>query len=595
MNSPTIEATNLVDPIVRAYKALNNEYRHFFEFGLEDYLHDQVNKYYFANTFLHRGEKIVFLKYYFSVKAVYKKQSYTFKNIKAVFTKYNFIIINGIAGSGKSTLTKFIFLNSIIESYKIPILIELRHLNEFDGDLEKLIISKILNTSLEPSESIAKRTLKKGEFLFLLDGYDEIYSNKKQKVNKQIDLFIDSYSKNKFVLTTRPGSGIEGFGRFFNFSVSPLTENEIAQYVTLMVENPERQTRIISSINDPLNDNYKEFLSNPLLLSMFILAFESHPEIPSKKAAFYSNVFDTLYSKHDGITKNSFPREKKTKLQREDFQQILELFSYLSFTDGQYSFTFEYFSKIIEIVKKKYKYSTLEIEDLLYDLETSISIFLRDGFEYRFPHRSIQEYFAAKFVSNISFEKKERGYNKLLKSEASLSNDNRLNIFALCNEIDKYSFLKYFIIPELKIIKEKLEQPKTDEDIILDFFKIIPPSIILDEEMTSDVFQLYREINFNTTLIDFNDFYDYLPYHLFIDETAKQASLHEIFQDQYVNWQFRHYIGISFEQSPILNFFKNNNFMAVIVHFYELLSSKILELENATKDELDSLDDILAN
>src|SRR5690606_34896150 len=270
------------------------------EIGLSDYLYSQTHKYYFTNTFLHRSEKVKFNDIYYPIKANYKNLTTDFGNLNDLFENYNNITIVGSAGSGKTTLIKHIFLQTITDKSKIPILIELRNLNDFKGDLEMLISEKILKSKVKPSDAIFKRTLESGNFLFLLDGYDEIFSEKKQDINRQIELFVDSYSKNNFLITTRPGSGIESFARFYDFKVCPLDNNDVIGFISKIVEEGEREERIKKLVLDPKNMNYYEFLRNPLLLSMFIMAFENHPEIPKRKSAFYRNVFDTLYSRHDG-------------------------------------------------------------------------------------------------------------------------------------------------------------------------------------------------------------------------------------------------------------------------------------------------------
>ncbi|WP_289660935.1 NACHT domain-containing protein [Flavobacterium panacagri] len=219
------------------------------------------------------------------------------------------------------------------------------------------------------------------------------------EINRQIDLFIDSYSKNSFLITTRPGSGAENFSRFHDFFVEPLTKYDVEGFIKKIVESQERRQRIIEIIKEQKNSAYLHYLKNPLLLSMFIVAFESHPEIPSRKSSFYRNVFDTLYSKHDGITKNSFPREKLTKFEREDFERILNVFSYLTLIEGKIVFTNEFLTdKLADVIK--YLDIKCNIENLIYDLVTPISIIVKDGFEYNFPHRSIQEYFAASLYQN---------------------------------------------------------------------------------------------------------------------------------------------------------------------------------------------------
>jgi predicted NACHT family NTPase len=426
-----LEVTNLITPIINSYNI--------FDIGVSEYLHDQTEKYYFTNTFIHRSDKVRFYDIYYPIKATYKALTTDFEDLQGIFEEYKKITIVGSAGSGKTTLIKHIFLHTIKTTNKIPILIELRNLNDYNGDFEKLICEKVVKTNLKPTDDIFKRTLQSGKFLFLLDGYDEIFSNRKQEINRQIDLFIDAYSNNNFLITTRPGSGVEGFPRFYDFKVDDLNNNDVEGFIEKIVEDKDRRNRIINIVADPKNRNYFEYLRNPLLLSMFIMAFENHPEIPKKKSSFYRNVFDTLYSKHDGITKGSWPREKLTKLERDDFEKILNIFSYLTLSEGQYTFTEEYLTDTFKKVKKSTDYN-FDIQNLIYDLRTTISIMTLDGFEYSFPHRSLQEYFTAQFIGTLPTDKKEKAYNNLFRILEKSSTDPSFNLWSICNELDFIDF-----------------------------------------------------------------------------------------------------------------------------------------------------------
>lgn len=507
--TPNIEVTSLIKPIIDGFKALSDEWDNFFEIGLSDYLYSQTDKYYFTNTFLHRSEKVRFKDIYFPVKASYKKLTSDFTNVDDIFSEYNNITIIGSAGSGKTTLIKHIFLQAIYSQKKIPILIELRNLNDYKGDFEKLITEKILKSKVKPSDSIFKRTLESGKFLFLLDGYDEIFSDKKQEINRQIELFVDSYSKNNFLITTRPGSGIESFPRFYDFKVCSLDDEDVIGFISKIVDEGEKRERVKQIVLDPKNKNYYEFLRNPLLLSMFIMAFENHPEIPKRKSAFYRNVFDTLYSKHDGITKNSFPREKLTKLQRDDFEDILSIFSYLTLIEGQYSFTHEYLTDILSRVKSSTDYDYV-IENMIYDLRTSISILILDGFEYLFPHRSIQEYFTAFFITKLPTDKKHKAYKNLSNVLEESSTDYSFNFWSLCYEMDETVFLSNFLLPQLKKTHKLLENKKGRE-LLNSYFEIINPTILIGDfdKKGEQKIRIFRRASFQSAILDFCDIYSF--------------------------------------------------------------------------------------
>ena len=592
--TPNIEVTSLIKPIIDGFRAMNNEWDNFFEIGLFDYLQSQTEKYYFTNTFLHRSEKVRFNEIYYPIKANYKNLTTDFEDLDEIFSEYKKITIVGSAGSGKTTLLKQIFLQTIFNWDRIPILIELRNLNEYNGDFEKLLTEKILKSKVKPSDGIFKRTLESGKFLFLLDGYDEIFSNKKQEINRQIEMFVDSYSNNYFLITTRPGSGIESFPRFYDFNVCELDDEDVIGFISKIVDEGERTERIKKIVLDPKNQNYYEFLRNPLLLSMFIMAFENHPEIPEKKSAFYRNVFDTLYSRHDGITKNSFPREKLTKLQRDDFEEILSIFSYLTLIEGQYSFTFEYLSDILGKVRSSTDYDYI-IEDLIYDLRTSISILILDGFEYFFPHRSMQEYFTAVFINELPTDKKHKAYKNLSKVLEESSTDYSFNFWNLCYEMDETVFLSNFLIPQLKKIYRKIEN-KEDRDLLDSYFKIIRPTIIKgDFERKGEVkLRIFRHANFSNSFMQFCDVYDFDKIWKFPENNKCHKEFFEVYRKLKKN--SKHPKGRSLElinNDEMIEFLLENGILEDIESIRKKIEDKIIELELAVKRKKSNIDDLL--
>ncbi len=444
-----LESTNLINPIIKLFEKIGNEWDNSFKNGLSEYLHSQTEKYYLTNTFLYLNEKVKFYDIYYPIKAKYKELSTDFiEDFEDVLINYKNIALIGIAGCGKTTLIRHIFLNSILTKNKIPILIELRNLNTFSGTLESLILEKVLKTKTKPSEEIFKRTLNSGKYVFLLDGFDEIFSEKRVEIVRQIELFIDSNSGNNFIISSRPGSNVENFPRFYPFTVEELTSRDIVKFVNINVKIEETNKRILEVINENKNADYKNYLKNPLLLSMFILAIYSHPEIPSRKNIFYKNVFDTLYSRHDAHTKNSFLREKFAKLEREDYEVILEKFSFIASIEGKFEFSEEYLTEVFYRIKLQSNYS-YKIDDLIKDYKSQISILLQDGFIFTFPHRSMQEYFMARFVSKLP-EKSKIDFYKKLKIISKNSNDNQNNFFLMCEELDKIALYKYHVIPLLK-------------------------------------------------------------------------------------------------------------------------------------------------
>lgn len=591
-----IEVTSLITPILDGLKFANAEVKALLEIGIPEYLQNQTEKYYFTNTFLHRAEKVRFDDIYFPVSVRYNHLLTKFEKISDVFDEYKYITIIGSAGSGKSTLIKYLFLNSIRNSYKIPLLIELRYLNEYNGSITNFIYEKILQNDVKPSKRTLTRALKKGAFLFLFDGYDEIFSKRKQQISKEIDEFTDQYPNNKYLITTRPGGGIEGAERFHSFQIQNLSNSEITGFINLLVIDEERKEQIKNNINKTEVSDYKEYLKNPLLLSMFILAFENHPEIPDRKSAFYKNVFDVLYSKHDGVTKGSFPREKKTKLKREDFEEILSAFSFTTLAEGKFAFTEEYLSEKLLLIREKKRKISFEIEDLIFDLRTSISIMIKDGFEFKFPHRSMQEYFTAYFLSKLPTDKKAKAYSRLNRIFTKSSEDYSLNLWKLCKELDYANYYKHFVIPEFEKALGFLENKK-GLSCLNSFFKLWEPSLLLvrDRGIKKHKLIIARTANLYGTLIADENVYNYEDFCYFPENSNCRNEIMEVLKDKEykknsdVIWLVENLNS----NKKIKAILIKNKIEKVIKNYESLIKKRIIEINKELEIDDEDLDDLL--
>lgn len=411
-------------------------------------------------------------------------------NIKDIFVKGNCVTIIGTAGSGKSTLVKYLYVNAIKTKFKIPIKVELRYLNDYSQGLLSYIKDEVIKFSeIAESDSIIERMLNSGEFVFFFDGYDEVSSQKKETLTKDIYRITKKYPNNHYILTSRPFVNIDMIENFVNYHVCDLSDDEIVAFVNKQFPESEHElaNKIIQTIKDEASKTYRSFLSNPLLLSMFIITYQTDSNIPQKRSDYYNQVFNTLYSVHDTSSKLGFVREKKSGLAKEDFIEILKRFSFKSFFSQKYSFALDYFENQISQIKKDLHY-TFSNDDLVFDLEVAIGILTQEGIEITFPHRSLQEYFAALYVTNISTSNKDKIYDVFLIPQFEnlyqgrlVQNDNS-NFFSLLNEMDSVMVKRKLIIPSLIKIKETRSKLETSTDIVDYFISLHVISQFLEEK-----------------------------------------------------------------------------------------------------------------
>lgn len=400
-------------------------------------------------------------------------------SISDLFAKRQFITLIGSAGSGKSTIVKYLFLNSIDTKFKIPIKVELRYLNEYSGSVVEFIKDRIFKLNrLATHDRIIERLMNSGDFVFFLDGYDEITSSKKEKITKEIDDLVKLYNKNYYLLTSRPYTEIDLLPLFHNFEVCELSDEDINSFIKkqIPVEEKELCDKIIEAVNSKENISYKSFLSNPLLLSMFILTFQSYSSIPQKRNEFYSQVFDALFSVHDSMSKLAFVREKQSGLSKEQIVEVLKLFSFLSYFDEKFIFSGVYLDEKFRFIKEKKKNISFENDKLINDLQVAIGILNKEGTDYTFPHRSLQEYFAAIYIFSLNDDNKKIVYNKIINTltdKRAYRQTSRDNFHLLLSELDDKNVIKHALIPYFeKYISEINLEEKKHEVIINNFLTL---------------------------------------------------------------------------------------------------------------------------
>lgn len=469
----------LESPINGLIKGLGNELKQLAKNRILEYQLIEYKRNYLTKTLLHRSEPIKLLDFYLplhiapyidSCNGNQVEQRISTELVQNLFTKSNYITLIGSAGSGKSTIVKYLFIDSVKNKFKIPIKIELRYLNEYKSSITDYIFDEIfLFYKLGFSKTIIDRLLNSGSFIFFFDGYDEINSNKKETITKDIDRFVSNYSTNKYLITSRPYTNIDTLPLFSNFTVCDLLESEIPAFVKkqLPISDVELSDKMIKAISQIDNNSFKVFLSNPLLLAMFILTFQSYSQIPQKKSDFYKQVFDTLYSVHDSISKLSFVREKQSGLSKEGFEELLRLFSFLSYFDEKFLFQPDYLESKLTLIKEKKRSLEFDNQKVIEDLQIAIGILTKEGTDYAFPHRSLQEYFAANYISNLSESNKKIIFTKISKSIEKnwLYMFDNNHFLALLQEQDYFSYLNYLVLP---LLEDQIKEVKKHQSSSID-------------------------------------------------------------------------------------------------------------------------------
>jgi len=173
-------ATFFKGPIEKLTTLVGNEIQQTFSNRILEYQVEEYKRNFFSKTILHRAEPKPLNEFYQPLFIRPQKRDEVDKRVstasaKKLLDKYKYITIIGSAGSGKSTIIKYLYTNCFSESYKIPIKVELRYLNEFKGSINDYIFNEIFHfQKLGFSNAIIDRLLSSDSFIFFFDGYDEL-------------------------------------------------------------------------------------------------------------------------------------------------------------------------------------------------------------------------------------------------------------------------------------------------------------------------------------------------------------------------------------------------------------------------------------
>lgn len=349
---------------------------------------------------------------------------------------------------GKSTLSKFLFLQCLKSAYAVPIFLELRHLSE--KNTISVVIQKQLNSvavsEIEPkfTRRQIERLFSKGGLIFFLDGYDEIPFKDRESVTKDIKEFIEKYQSNTFVITSRPETGLLAFPSFKQFHIKPLEKEESFALIRKYDQEGGRSSQLIEKLQGRDFQAVQQFLRNPLLTSLLYRSFEYKQKLPLKKHIFYRQVYDALFDWHDSTKDGYNTREKKSGLDIDAFHRVLRVIGFVSVMKGEIEGDSDAVLGWIRKARSICSTTPFSESYFLDDLVRAVPVFVKDGDLYRWSHKSLAEYFAALYICTEGKPQQ----SQILGAFLNTGKTSRFsNVLDQIYDIDATAFRTHLILP----------------------------------------------------------------------------------------------------------------------------------------------------
>ncbi|MCW3108132.1 MAG: hypothetical protein JWQ09_2638 [Segetibacter sp.] len=455
-------ASSLINWLVglKLKEEISNEVKHAYGNKILEYQANMVKQFAETQTLLHK-DLVPFLDIYQPLTIIGSESFQITRGItETLYSRFPMISIWGNAGNGKTTILKFLFIDCVLTNFKIPILLNLRDIEiEIDKkskEPENLLYDYLLKHlkfyRVSELKKITNTMLEHGRFLILLDGYDETDFEKSAILNKQIYEFTSFYNRCAYLITSRFDSKAISLHSFKPFTIKPFDHFEIKSFIRKQfLTKSSRVDEIIATVFKEENKRYLEYLENPLFLILFLNSYDIYPNIPATKSRFFENVYEALYEKHDSFAKLGFNRKRYVELTKEVFEKVLFSFCFISYFSKRISFDKAYMSEVLESVKKHYSL-TFQNDKYIKELKINLNLLVEERHNIKFLHLSLQEFFAAKFMSFLKEEEIRYLFTTLAQGEIKYGgNQFFLEIIA---ELYPHHFYDYYLPHHIKLYFE---------------------------------------------------------------------------------------------------------------------------------------------
>jgi hypothetical protein len=396
-----------------------------------------------TKSFFIRGEPVYLYQFYVPLSV--RHGNTIIKNINFFqVPRCSMIVASG--GSGKSMLMKHLVLSALLQKGKVPVFIQLQHLNRGDLNLLGLIQKTLSDNKFHLDGEYITQAIREGHFALFLDGLDEVVERKRQVVGHAIREFARTNDQNAVIVSSRPDPELEGWQDFTILKVLPLTLELACELVAKLPYDDQLKDKFLEDLKTSLFSKHQSFLSNPLLLSIMLLTYGQSANIPDKLNVFYNQAYEALFERHDAL-KGGYSRARKTKLDIQDFARVFSAFCLQSYDKGQLEFSRVEILSLFEASKAVVGVETNK-EDFLKDCLQAVCLLVEDGLKIVFTHRSFQEYFTARFIAESSPKVQERLISKYSPRVR------RDSVLPLLYEIRPDVVEQYYLLPKLDALFE---------------------------------------------------------------------------------------------------------------------------------------------
>jgi GTPase SAR1 family protein len=437
-----------------------------------------------------------------------------------------YLNILGAPGAGKSTFLKRIGLEALLpkcksanqtedkgyssyDHYCLPILIELKRLKIEEVDLFEIIKEEFVSCDFPESDTFVLKCLEHGKLLILLDGLDEVPTEKIDSVITHIQDFSDKYKRNRFITSCRTAFYKTYFRSFVDVEISDFDNSQIIRFAhnwfsskyDLELSTANNFTKLLF---ENRHEATLELARTPLLLTFLCMTYDSSTQLPANRSLLYKRALYILLERwaaekrvHNDDIYQDFHADLEVEMLADIACSMYDAGKIFFSKDELTSCINSYIANILNIGKR------INTSKVIEAIEVHQGLLVQRASDiYSFSHLTIQEYLTSYYffskskvpelVNKHLFDSKWREVFLLL---SGMSNTDYL--LSLCSEK-----LHAFTLENPKIVNyfkwsQEVVIPSDDAEVNLSR-RIFALSILLQyvrgpETNTGSIFNIHYE------------------------------------------------------------------------------------------------------
>ncbi len=263
-------------------------------------------------------------------------------------------------------------------------------------------------------------------------------------VADQIDRFVNKYKKCQVLISSRPESIVSALPSFKTVSLATLSIDEIPVVIEKFSRSPDVARELIAEIA-ATSSSMPSLLTTPLMVALLVFKYSKTKLFPETAAEFYDDLFEVLLVTHDNTKIGGVDRDRKCMISENSMRQVFDTFSFATRYDGLASFSRQEVIKYSTIALEKQAVNN-DPEDFVSDIEKITCLLLKEGTEYKYVHKSVQEYHASCYIRDMDDVLANKFYSKMKRSHQAW----RVELSFL-ESIDERRFYSSFGYDQLKL------------------------------------------------------------------------------------------------------------------------------------------------